>query len=104
MYEKCGKYQIMKNKVYIIVILILLAVLFAAPAMAADSKQNREQQIKAAFLYNFISFVDWPEEKMPDNDEPIIIGIVGNKDFIKAFDTVKDKQIRGKNIVISFFL
>ena len=77
--------------------------MFSDSAMAADSEPNREQKIKAAFLYNFIKFVEWPKEKMPDNDEPIIIGIIGNKDFIKAFDSVKDKQIRGKNIVIKQF-
>lgn len=93
----------MKNKVYILAILILLAVLFIDPAMAADSEQNREQQVKAAFLYNFINFVDWPKEKMPDNDDPVIIGVVGNKDFVKAFDPIKDKHIRGKNIVIKYF-
>jgi len=93
----------MKNKTYILVTLTLLAALFAAPAIAADSKQDREKQIKAAFLYNFINFVDWPEEKMPDNDEPITIGIIGNGGFIKAFDPVKDKQIKDKKIVIKFF-
>jgi hypothetical protein len=93
----------MKNKVYILAIFMLLAALFAAPAMAEDSEQNRERQIKAAFLYNFINVVDWPKEKMPDNDEPIIIGVIGNKDFIKAFDPIKDKQIRGKKIIIKHF-
>lgn len=93
----------MKNKTYILVISILLAALLAVPAIAADSKQDRERQIKAAFLYNFINFVDWPEEKMPDNDEPVIIGIIGNEKFIKAFDPVKDKQIKGKNIIIKYF-
>ena len=93
----------MKNKAYILAVFILFAALFAAPATAAASRQTRKQQIKAAFLYNFINFVDWPKEKMPDNDEPIIIGIIGSKDFIKAFDPIKDKQIRGKDIVIRYF-
>lgn len=93
----------MKNKIYILLIIILSAALFVSPAMAADSKQNRERQIKAAFLYNFINFVEWPKEEMPNNDEPIIIGIVGNKDFIKAFEPIKDRKIRGKKIVIKYF-
>ncbi|MCD6175814.1 MAG: YfiR family protein [Planctomycetes bacterium] len=93
----------MKNKAYILAVCILFAALFAVPAMAADSKEDREQKIKAAFLYNFINFVDWPKEKMPDNDEPIIIGILGNKDFIKDFAPIKDKRIRGKDIVIRYF-
>jgi len=93
----------MKNKVYILVILILLAVLFATPAMAAGSEQNRKQQIKAAFLYNFIKFIDWPEEKMADSNEPITIGIIGSEDFINAFEPVKHKKIKDRNISVKYF-
>jgi hypothetical protein len=71
----------------------LLAAVLVPPAMAGSAAQDREQKIKAAFLYNFINFVDWPEDKMTDNDEPIIIGVIGNKDL----------QIRGKKIVIKYF-
>lgn len=93
----------MKNKVYILVILILFAALFATPAMAADSKLNREQQIKAAFIYNFIKFIDWPEEKMADSNEPITIGIIGSEDFINAFEPVKHKKIKDRNISVKYF-
>ena len=82
---------------------LLVFVVATVPIAQALPETDREDRIKAAFLYNFINFVDWPEEKMPDNDEPVIIGIIGNKDFIKAFDPIKDKQIRGKNIVIKYF-
>ena len=103
MSEFMGKSKKMKDTRYILVIATLLAGLFQTPATAKSSESDREQQIKAAFLYNFINFVDWPEEKMPDNDEPIIIGVIGNKDFVNAFDPIKDKQIRGKKIVIKYF-
>jgi hypothetical protein len=93
----------MKNRAYILVIFILLMELFIAPTIAADSKENREQQIKAAFLYNFIKFVDWPEEKMADSNEPIIIGIIGSEDFIDAFEPVKHKKIKNRNISIKYF-
>ena len=93
----------MKQKTYILIILVLLATLLAVPAKAEDAQQSRKLQIKAAFVYNFIRFVDWPEEKMPDNDEPVVIGVIGNKDFIKAFEPMKNKQARGKNIVIKHF-
>lgn len=68
-----------------------------------DSAPSKEQQIKTAFVYNFIKFIDWPKEKMHDNNEPIVIGVLGDKDFIKAFDPVKDKQVKNKNIVVKYF-
>ena len=93
----------MKNTAYILVIFILLMELFIAPAMAADSKQNREQQIKAAFLYNFIKFIDWPEEKMADSNEPITIGIIGSEGFMNAFEPAKHKKIKDRNISLKYF-
>ena len=38
------------------------------PALAA-SKAYPEYEVKAAFLYNFMKFTDWPEEKLPDANE-----------------------------------
>ena len=36
----------------------------AAGEGGGEAAPGREYQIKAAFIYNFIKFVDWPEEKM----------------------------------------
>ncbi len=94
----------MRIKVYIFVVLMLA--LFAAPTAIkaqADSAQNREYQIKAAFLYNFIKFVDWPEEKLPDSNEPIIIGIIGKDPFGDAFEPIKDKSVKERNVIIQRF-
>jgi hypothetical protein len=78
----------MKIRLYILIVLILLAAVLVPPAMAGSAAQDREQKIKAAFLYNFINFVDWPEDKMTDNDEPIIIGVIGNKDLSSSASLV----------------
>jgi len=69
----------------------------------ADSSSSREYQIKAAFLYNFIKFVDWPQEKVPDSNEPITIGILGKDPFGNAFEPIKDKQVKSRKIVIKRF-
>ncbi len=87
---------------FITLTLVLIAASMATPAQTGD-ELDREHRVKAAFAYNFIKFVDWPKEKMADANEPIIIGIVGSRDFIKAFDPVKDKKIKGRNIIIKYF-
>ncbi|MBW8000929.1 MAG: YfiR family protein [Planctomycetes bacterium] len=98
------KNLIVKNKVYILLLILILA---AVSSVIADTKTgaaaSREYRIKAAFLYNFIKFIDWPQEKMPDNDEPIIIGIVESEDFIKAFDPIKNKKVKGKKVILRKF-
>lgn len=94
----------MRIKVYILIVLMLA--LFVAPIAIkaqAESAQSREYQIKAAFLYNFIKFVDWPEGKFPDSNEPIIIGIIGKDLFGDAFKPVKDKKTKGRDVIIRYF-
>jgi hypothetical protein len=68
-----------------------------------DSTVSREYQIKAAFLYNFIQFVDWPEEKSADSNEPITIGIIGKDPFENAFEPIKDKKLKGRSVIIKRF-
>ncbi|MCJ7777900.1 MAG: YfiR family protein, partial [Sedimentisphaerales bacterium] len=82
----------MKIRAYNLMVLALA--FFATPiALKAndDSTVNREYQVKAAFLYNFIQFVDWPEEKSADSNKPITIGIIGKDPFENAFEPIKDK-------------
>jgi YfiR/HmsC-like len=60
-----------------------------------------EYLIKAAYLYHFAMFVDWPAEAFSNKNSPIIIGIVGNDPFGPALDdTVRDKRIDGRPLVI----
>jgi len=81
---------------------VLLIAAIASKARA-DSATGSEYQVKAAFLYNFIKFADWPEEKMADDNEPIIVGIIGSDPFGDAFKPIKDKPIRGKKVIIKLF-
>ena len=94
----------MRIKAYIFVVAVLaLLVAPMAPQAHADSAQSREYKIKAAFLYNFIKFVDWPKEKMADSNEPITIGVIGTDPFGHAFGPIKDKKVKGRKVVIRRF-
>jgi hypothetical protein len=73
------------------------------PKARADSAKSKEYQIKAAFLYNFIKFVDWPEEKTSDSNEPIIIGIIGKDPFGRVFEPIKNKKVKNRIVVIKRF-
>ena len=85
-------------------ILVLLTCLLAADAYPeSKSAQYKEYEVKAAFMYNFLKFVDWPKEKMASNGKQIIIGIIGQDPFDSAADILKDKKIEDRNVVIKYF-
>lgn len=91
----------MKIKTYIFAALLLALCIGAQ--VRADTETAREYQVKAAFLYNFIMFIDWPQAKMPEDNSPVIIGIIGKDPFKDAFDPVKDKLAKGKKVIVKRF-
>lgn len=94
----------MKTKTYIT--LSLAAVLLLSHMVTealAESNNTNENQIKAAFLYNFIKFVDWPEEKVIDSNETIVIGIIGEDPFGEALDLIEGKPVQGRKVIVKRF-
>ena len=61
---------------------------------------SREYAIKAAFLYNFAKFVEWPNEAFQDESTPIDLCIVGEDPFGTALEPVKGRAVRGRKTVI----
>ena len=92
----------MRNKIYILVLLVSTAITPLDVAQAS-SKYNKEYQIKAAFLYNFVKFVDWPKEKVADSNDVITIGIIGKNPFGNALDSIKGKRVKDRKVVIKRF-
>jgi hypothetical protein len=94
----------MRIRRYITVVLLAAAFVMAVvPRAWADDAPSQEYKIKAAFLYNFLKFVDWPTGKEADPNKPITLGIIGKDPFGKAFEPVKDKKINDREVVIKRF-
>jgi len=47
-----------------------------------------ENQVKAAYLYNFAKSAEWPEQSLPRGPSPLVIGVVAGDDkFIETLTT-----------------
>lgn len=66
----------------------------------ADSNVQQEYQVKAAFLYNFAKFVEWPPSSFKDTQAPLIICILGNDPLKAALDDLKDKRVEGRPVAV----
>ena len=74
---------------------ILLSV--GARAGAADEYRADEYRVKAAFLYNFAKFVEWPPQAFKSPSDPIVIGVLGKNPFGDALaDEVAGKTLGGR--------
>jgi hypothetical protein len=77
--------------------LLLLLGLMAGLATVgvADPGEAQEYAVKAAFLYNFAKFVEWPDEAKLAPTAPLSLCIVGPDPFGTALDTLQGKTVRG---------
>src|SRR6202051_3276005 len=74
--------------------LILILLLSAALPLRAQETGFDEYQVKAAFLYNFAKFVEWPAGTFASSTDPIGICIVGQNPFGSALENM----LQGKKV------
>jgi hypothetical protein len=81
--------------------LILVIVACIAAGNAPSAEAPSEYQIKAAFLYNFAKFVEWPPDPRTNARDPILLCIAGNDPFGKTLDqTILGKTANGHPFAI----
>jgi YfiR/HmsC-like len=76
--------------------LCLLFGLLGAAQAFADSPEHR---LKAAFLYNFAKFVEWPEAYF-SAQSVINLCVVGADDFGSALDAIDRKKAQGREVIV----
>lgn len=60
-----------------------------------------EYQIKAAFLFNFAKFVQWPHTAFAADTSPLVIGVLGENPFQGDLErTIRDKVIDEHPLVL----
>lgn len=82
-----------EGAVLIWILLLLMICLSDRPA-SAQSGPPAEYQVKAAFLFHFAQFVDWPDEAFPEKTSPLTYCTVGGDPFHGWLD----KSLSGKSV------
>lgn len=59
------------------VVALLLALLAMRSGVAQAENSAVERQVKAAYLFKFGSYIDWPPQAFGDASSPVVIGIIG---------------------------
>lgn len=78
---------------------LVLAALLATEARAQPA--TREYDLKAVFLYNFATFVEWPRSAFAREDSPFVIGVLGQDPFGSALDeVVAGERVKGRPLVV----
>jgi hypothetical protein len=60
-----------------------------------------ETEVKAAFLYNFAKFVEWPAEAFSSETAPIQVAVFGDEEFsAKLRSLLNDKKAHGRSFEV----
>jgi hypothetical protein len=79
--------------------LMTLALLACATLAHASVKADDEHDLKAAFIANFIKFIDWPD--LGDPGSKFIVGVYGSDDFERPVEDALDgKYVLGHQVVV----
>ncbi len=88
-------------RVSIITCLITSIILFDG---TAQTKSINENQLKAAFIYNFTRFINWPPQSFTDAESPFIIGIFGEDRLSTHLNLlIKGEKLNNRPIIIKTY-
>ncbi len=92
----------MKNTRVVISLIIIFVCfgMFCGTSNTYAKPKSKEYHIKAAFLLNFIKFIQWPSHAFSDTPTSLTVNILGKDPFNEALDTIENKIVKNKRLVI----
>jgi hypothetical protein len=81
-------------------LLLFLWSILAQPLLAQEGAIS-EEQVKAAILYNFVRFVEWPSSAFQSENTPLTIGVLGSESFANTLSSsLRDKKAHGRSFLV----
>jgi len=65
--------------------------IFNSPALTQPRPYSTEFEVKAAFLYNFAKFIEWPSQAFPGGEPAFTICVIGD-----PFEGALDRAVQGE--------
>lgn len=90
------------SRKFLVFLLAVLLVSQSFPSISsARQDANAEYKLKAAYLYNFLQFTEWPPSAFQRETSPLIIGVFGRDPFGRSLEQiVQGESVNGREIAI----
>ena len=83
---------------------LMLVVTILLPQATVCRSAPSEFDIKAACIYNFAKFVEWPSKVFQNDSSPLVIGVIGTGRVYDVLEsTVSGKTANGRKISVKHF-
>lgn len=81
--------------------LLIAALVLALPGLPARADEGLELRVKAAFLFNFTRFANWPAASFKSAESPIVMCVLESDPIAPVLEqTVQDKQVDGRAVKV----
>lgn len=73
-----------------------------APELAWPSEEGTltEDQVKAAFTFRFLGYVEWPAGRFAKPDSPVIVGIIGSDEIFDIESRIAASRLLGNHSIV----
>lgn len=80
---------------------IVVVGLALCPGLVAAGGVRSEVEVKAAFLFHFSRYVQWPEARFETTTSPIVVGVLGDPEFYEVMvSTTREKRVDNRQLRI----
>lgn len=80
--------------------LLVIILLLQAGVAGGETRVAEEYTLKAAYLYNFAKFVQWPEGAKAEGD-PIRVCVLGEDPFGAGLDKIRGRKAQNREITVA---
>lgn len=91
---------------WLVVCALAAGAALCCPSRVVEAQEviNREYPLKALFIYNFGTYVEWTPHALPTPEQPFVIGILGASPIQGALrDVAVGRTIAGRQIAIEHY-
>ncbi len=82
--------------------MFLIALVLCSPPAGAQAQSATEYQVKAAYLFNFAKFIEWPASSFPDASAPLRICVLGQDPFGQQLRGItNEKTVNGRKLEVN---
>ena len=78
----------------------VLMMISDATRTGAQEGKPTEYEVKAAFLYNLVKFVEWPKKSLPDSSPTMNLCIAGEDQLGSVLEAYEGEAVRNRKLLI----
>jgi hypothetical protein len=83
-----------------IIVLMASLLLFAPPSARTETNQAGEYEVKAAYLYHFAQFVEWPDTGRAPS--ALNVCVLGKSPFGNALAAISGKKVKNRRVSVVY--